>query len=81
MPRYINSAGFCFPWCKTARRLLLRNFKEGIDFEITRSGEFSNELTGFAEDLSPQAEIIINPSPEILITSSIKLKQIQLFAG
>jgi hypothetical protein len=42
-----------------AKRSLLRNFKEGIDFNLTRSGEIVNEFVGFAEDCDPRAEIIM----------------------
>lgn len=41
-----------------AKRLLLRNFKEGVDFEVARAGEVDNELPGLSEDYAPQAEII-----------------------
>ena len=42
-----------------AKRSLLRNFKESVDFEVRRAADFSNEITGLTEDLAPQAEIIM----------------------
>ena len=42
-----------------AKRSLLRNFKESVDFEVRRAADLSNELTGLTEDVAPQAEIIM----------------------
>jgi hypothetical protein len=42
-----------------AKRSLLRNFKEGVDFEVRRAAEVVNELPGLSEDLDSRAEIIM----------------------
>jgi hypothetical protein len=42
-----------------AKRSLSRNFKEGIDYTCSPSGEGLDELTGLSEDYDPRAEIIM----------------------
>jgi len=43
-----------------AKRSLLRNFKEGVDFDIIRKDNVPNELSGLSEDYDQRAEIIIH---------------------
>lgn len=42
-----------------AKRSLLRNFKEGVDFYVLRAEEVSNEFPGLSEDYGKRAEIIM----------------------
>jgi hypothetical protein len=42
-----------------AKRSLLRNFKEGVDFDIIRKDKVPNELSGLSEDYDQRAEIIM----------------------
>jgi hypothetical protein len=43
----------------SAKRSLLRNFKKGVDFEVHRAVQVTNELTGLSEDYDQRAEIIM----------------------